>query len=71
MNTYPQTLTWTVRNLNCSGCASRLLRLLNAQDGVIEARVEVDTKNVELDFDPRRSNPETLRHAIEAGGFAV
>jgi Cu2+-exporting ATPase len=64
--------TWTleVRGMHCAGCAGRLDKVLGAQPGVREARVEFLKGTVTFDVDTGASQTG-LAAAVEGAGFVA
>lgn len=59
----------SVGGMSCQGCVRSVERVLNAQDGVSEAKVSLELKEASVCFDPQRVSIETLKAAIRDAGF--
>lgn len=47
-------------DLDCENCAKKILNVIPFKKGVKDCVVDVATKTVEVTFDPRKTNAETL-----------
>lgn len=63
------TKTFKVSGFHCSGCSKNLGAALSNLEGVIRARAEFKSGNVEVRFDPDRVSEDDLRREIHALGF--
>lgn len=61
----------TVDGMKCGGCSSRLKRVLEAADGVTSADIELETKQVAVDFDEAMTGRDAIETIITDAGFAV
>lgn len=59
----------SVGGMSCQGCVRSVERVLQAQQGVAEARVSLELKEASVSFDPQRVALETLKAAIRDAGF--
>lgn len=59
----------SVGGMSCQGCVRSVERVLQAQQGVAEARVSLELKEANVSFDPQRVALETLKAAIRDAGF--
>lgn len=66
-----QRITLKVTGMSCMGCVNSVRNLLGALPGVGRVDVDLAQGRVEVDYDPALSQPDTLRAAIEAGGYQV
>ncbi|GBD84896.1 copper chaperone CopZ [bacterium BMS3Abin02] len=62
-------MTFTVQGLHCTGCADTLGSALRNLDGVIRARVDYETGQMEVRFDPDRVSEDDVRERIRDSGF--
>ncbi|MFK7930815.1 MAG: heavy metal translocating P-type ATPase [Myxococcota bacterium] len=65
------TLTLPVTGMSCSGCSSRLERVLGEVHGVESSAVNLASELAYLDFDPNVVLPADLVRAVVDAGFAV
>lgn len=61
--------TFPVLNLHCASCSKRTEDILNRQQGVIHAAVNYSTTNAVVEYDPGITSPQTLRQAVQKGGY--
>jgi len=64
-------MTFEVRGFHCSGCADNLGTALSNLDGVIRARADYASSQVEVRFDPDRATEDDIRERIRAAGFEL
>ncbi|WP_320173145.1 copper-translocating P-type ATPase [Maridesulfovibrio sp.] len=62
-------LTLPISGMTCSACSSRLERVLNANDGVIEAQVSLASESATLNFNPAKISLRQIRQLIADAGF--
>lgn len=61
--------TFPVLKLHCAACAKRAEDILNKQEGVINASVNYATTHAVVEYQPGITSPETLRDAVQKGGY--
>jgi copper chaperone CopZ len=57
--------------MDCEACAVGIEKMLRKHDGVYSARVNYDTKEAVVQFDPQRISEGKIIEAIDATGFKV
>lgn len=62
-------LTLPVSGMACSACSSRLERVLNAKDGIIQAQVSLASETATLNFNPAKISLRDIRQIISDAGF--
>ena len=62
-------LTLSVSGMSCGGCAAGLERALTQTWGVRQARVNFDTGEATVEYDPERTDPEALSAVVVRAGF--
>jgi copper chaperone len=65
------TVTLKVEGMSCGGCVASVARVLNALPGVSDAAVSLQAGTAQVSFDETRTNPASLRAAIESAGYEV
>lgn len=65
------TLTLTVSGMSCMGCVNSVKNLVSALPGVASVQVDLASGRVEVGHDPARASVDTIRQAIEGGGYQV
>ena len=61
--------TFEVKGFHCSGCSDNLGSALNNLDGVIRAKADYESGQVEVRFDTERVTEEDVKTQIRASGF--
>lgn len=59
-----------IEGMHCSGCSTRLERVLNGIEGV-SAKVSLENKNANVEYDTRKVTLDQICEAIEDAGFEV
>lgn len=54
-----------VSDLGCDPCRQAITDVLSPLDGVREVRVDLPTKRIQVEYDPRRVDPERLRTFLQ------
>ena len=62
-------MTFPVVGMSCAACASRVDKTLNRQDGVTAATVNYAAATAQVEFDPGKCSPESLREAVRNAGY--
>ncbi|MDR3344470.1 MAG: sulfite exporter TauE/SafE family protein [Oscillospiraceae bacterium] len=60
-----------VSGMHCAGCPNRIEKKLLRVNGVLSARASFANGNVEISFDPARTNIAALKITIESLGYTV
>jgi Cu+-exporting ATPase len=63
--------TMGIDGMSCAACAARIERSLRALPGVQAADVNFALARATVHYDPALAQPDTLRGAVEAAGYAV
>jgi copper chaperone len=66
-----QTITLKVEGMTCGGCVASVTRVLKAQPGVADVKVQLAPGTAEVSYDPARTGLPALKAAIEDAGYAV
>ena len=59
-----------IEGMHCSGCSTRLERVLNGIEGV-SAKVSLENKNASFEYDTQKVTLDQICEAIEDAGFEV
>ena len=65
-----KTFTFPVEGMSCASCVGRVERALSANDGVVNARVNLATETAHVETDDTVTRA-TLAEAIEAAGYSI
>lgn len=65
-----ETVTFTV-GMHCKNCVKKIVDNISFEKGVKDLKVSLEDKTVTITYDPAKTNPETLRKAIEKLGYKV
>ena len=62
-------LKFKIEGMHCTGCSTRLQKVLNNLEGVEEAEVSLEAKQVMIKYDEDKISIEEIKEAIEDAGF--
>ena len=60
-----------IKGMHCEGCVNRLTKILKGLDGVNDAKVSLENKNAEIEYNEDQIELEDIKQAIEDAGFEV
>ena len=69
LKTDDQQLLVPVTGMTCAACAVSVENILKKQEGVLECAVNFANESVSISFDNTQTNPEALKHALQAVGY--
>ena len=58
-----------IEGMHCTGCSTRLEKVLNNLEGVETAKVSLEENKATLKYDETKINIENIKEAIEDAGF--
>ena len=58
-----------IKGMHCTGCSTRLEKVLKNQDGVKEANVSLEEAKADIEYDDSQIGLEEIKEAIEDAGF--
>jgi len=61
----------TINGMTCTGCSTRLQRILQASDGIRTASVTLDTQQASIEYDAAQIDRETIHSIITDAGFSI
>lgn len=64
-----ETATLAVENMTCVTCPIAVRKALEGVDGVVEAKVDFDTKTAVVTYDPARADAAALTRATADAGY--
>lgn len=62
--------TLDVPDIHCDGCVNRIETVLNREEGVRSASVDLDEKRARVTYDADTTTPDALVDAIEQAGYS-
>ncbi|MEQ9367239.1 MAG: heavy metal translocating P-type ATPase [Leptospirales bacterium] len=62
---------YPISGLHCASCAVRVETILKAEPGVADARVNLASATVALDYEPARLEPAKLKQALNDAGYDI
>jgi copper chaperone len=60
-----------VEGMTCGHCVETVTQAVNSLDGIGQVSVDLDKKQVSVDFDESRTDPDTISSKIIEVGFEV
>ena len=60
-----------IEGMHCTGCSTRLEKVLNNVDGVEDAKVSLEEKKADIKYDETQVSEKELIEAVEDAGFKV
>ena len=60
-----------IEGMHCTGCSTRLEKVLNNVDGVEGAKVNLEEKKADIKYDETQVSEKELIEAVEDAGFKV
>ena len=60
-----------IEGMHCTGCSTRLEKVLNNVDGVESAKVSLEEKKADIKYDETQISEKELIEAFEDAGFKV
>lgn len=66
-----ESVSISVSGMKCSGCENTVNKALSAIEGVISVKASHQDKQVDVEFDPTKTDIETIEDAIEDAGFKL
>ena len=58
-----------IEGMHCTGCSTRLEKVLNNVDGVEDAKVRLEEKKADIKYDETQVSEKELIEAVEDAGF--
>ncbi len=62
-------LSLKIKGMHCTGCSTRLEKVLNNQDGVENTKVSFEEAKAEIKFDESKISLDQIKEAIVDAGF--
>ena len=64
-------VTVTAPDISCGHCVARVKDAIGILPGVASVEADVDTKRVDIDFDPGRVSLAQIESALDEAGYPV
>lgn len=61
--------TYHAPEISCEGCANAIKRALGSAQGVESVSVDIDSKQVMVDYNADETDPDEIRDRIEDAGY--
>lgn len=58
-----------IEGMYCDGCVNRLTKVLKALDGVVDAKVSLENKSAEIEYDENELELDDIKQAVSDAGF--
>ena len=58
-----------IEGMHCTGCSTRLEKVLNNVDGVEDVKVSLEEKKADIKYDETQVREKELIEAVEDAGF--
>ena len=58
-----------IEGMHCTGCSTRLEKVLNNVDGVEDAKVSLEEKKADIKYDETQVSEKELIDGVEDAGF--
>ncbi len=71
MASEPAEVTMALGGLHCAACVARVEKALAAVPGVVQAQVNLATRQAKVKYDARQVTLEALKEAVQAAGYQV
>jgi len=60
-----------VEGMSCGHCVARVEKALESVEGVKDARVDLEKKEAQVDYDPQNTDIGKMKEAVEEAGYQV
>lgn len=60
-----------VNGMSCSHCENSIIKAVGELKGIKNVKVDLKTKKVTVEYDPKKADLKTIRDAIEDQGYDV
>ena len=66
-----ETVSITVKGMKCNGCEDKLFGSLSALNGVLSVKASHKDQQVDVEFDPDKTDLDEIEDTIYDAGFSV
>lgn len=63
--------SYKVEGMSCNHCKMAVEKEVGALPGMLSAVVDLGEKSLKVEYDGAKTNPESIRKAVEEAGFTV
>ncbi len=60
-----------VEGMSCGHCVARVEKALESVEGVKDAKVSLEKKEAQVDYDPQNTDIGKMKEAVEEAGYQV
>lgn len=60
-----------IKGMHCTGCSTRLEKVLNNQEGILKAKVNFEDAKAYIEYNEEKINISEINIIIEDAGFEV
>tara|TARA_R110002124_G_scaffold89692_1_gene229288 strand:- start:2684 stop:2893 length:210 start_codon:yes stop_codon:yes gene_type:complete len=64
-------ITFNIPDLHCEGCANRSTNILERLDGVKHAKVTIDNKSAEVEYNVAQTSFEEMKEALAKANYTT
>lgn len=66
-----QKAKFNVPSISCSACSNKIQQGIKELDGIGNVSVDLKSQEVQVDYDPADTNPQTIKNKIASLGYDV
>jgi copper chaperone len=66
-----ETINLTVEGMSCGHCVSSIKNSVGALSGIGQVNVDLRSKKVAVEYDPKKINTQAIKDTIEDQGYNV
>ena len=66
-----QTTILNINDMTCMGCVNSIKNVIEEISGVSDAEVSLESKQLEIQYDPEKVNINQIKKAIMEAGFEI
>lgn len=66
-----ETISLTVAGMSCGHCVSSIKNSVGTLNGIGQVNVDLRSKKVDVEYDPKKVDTQTIKNIIEDQGYEV
>lgn len=66
-----QTARFNIPSISCSACSNKIRQSIGEMEGVENISVDLKSQEVQVNYDPEGTDPQSIKNRIAALGFDV